>query len=602
MSAAIFLTIYVAGCARQKTAAPERLAVTPFENLSSSTEPDWMGHGLSAAIASDLASSTDVYAQSVDSFNIAYGVQASQVLQGYFVENDGRLNVHASILDLGSRKTVRNVDVAGPVAGGAVALANQVAKQISPAARVFETQNGEAFQSYGEALSAGDRASAMRELEAAAKEDPRFSLAYLEWAKLLLSEGDRAGALNVLETAKRQQLDAIDRAQLDYLTALARGDNGAREKALETLTRLTPADAKIFGDLADLKLAERKYPEALQNYEAVNRLEGEQAQIWNNIGYARAFAGDLKGAKDALQRYRAMMPRENVNPLDSLGEVSFYSGDFAGAEKYFLEADQRDRAQFGGGELLKAAQARLLTGDLTGADALFEKYLSFVQTRDRGRAAYLRAQWDFVTGKRGAAIAGLEKLVASLEGDARALALSQLSVWKLETGDAKSAEALATQAESAAASPPVRNMSALCRMISTPDARATGAPLTDAYALLFQRKYAEAVPLLETLYRGSDPRSDGQIRTLLAWAYVETNRTADAARLVSLYPIPFSSGETLFASLIFPRYLFVRGAVLLEQGKRAEAKAAYELFLKYSGDVPGTFGDEAAARKNLSAL
>jgi predicted negative regulator of RcsB-dependent stress response len=561
-----------------------------------------MRRGLSAAIASDLASSRDVYAQSVDSFNGAYGVQASQVLEGYFIENNGRLSVHASVLDLESRKAVRNIDVAGPAAGGAIALVNQVAKQISPAARQFETQNGEAFRSYGEALSAGDRASALREMEAASKEDPRFSLAYLDWAKLLLSGGDRAGALNVLETAKRQQLDAIDRAQLDYLAGLAQGDNRARENALETLTRLTPADAKIFGDLADLQLAERKYPEAIQNYEAVNRLEGEQAQIWNDIGYARAFAGDLKGAKDALDRYQAMMPRENVNPLDSLGEVSFYTGDFAGAEKYFVEADQRDRAQFAGMDLFKAAQARLFAGDLSGADGLFEKYLSFIQSRDPGRAVYLRAQWDFVTGRRRAAMAGLEKLGASLEGDGRSLALSQLSVWKLETGDAKSAEALAEQAESAAVSPAARNLSALCRIISKPDAGPSGSRLVDGYALLFARKYAQAVPLLEILYRESDPRSDGQIRTLLAWAYVETNRTADAGRLVAPYPIPFSSGETLFTSLIFPRYWFVRGAVLQEQGKRAEAKAAYELFLKYAGDVPGIFGDEATARKSLTTL
>ena len=560
-----------------------------------------MRRALSEAVSSDLAGVANLNAQTVDSFNGAYGARATQVLEGYFVAANGRLEIRATVLDLGSRKAVQNFDIDGPV-DGAIPLANQLAKRVSPAARVFPTENENAFRAYGEAISAGDRASALEGLETAAKDDPRFPLAYLDWTKLLLSGGDRARALKVIEAAKREQVDAIDGAQLDYLAALARGDAAAREKALESLMRLTPTNAKLFGDLGDLELAERKFPDAARNYEAESRLEPEEAQVWNQIGYARGYAGDLSGARSALERYKQLVPPQNANPLDSLGEVSFYLGDFTGAEKYFLEADQKNREEFRGADLLKAAQARLLAGDLSASDALFQKYLNFIEAHERGRAGYFRAQWDFLTGRRKAAMAGLEKLAPSLEGDGRSLALSQWSVWKLETGDAQAAEELATQAESSAVSPAARNVSALCRIISRPGAGPSGSRLADAYTLLFARKYAEALPVLDTLYRETDPRADGQIRTLLAWAYVETNRVADAGRLVGAYPIPLSSGEPLFASLIFPRYLFVRGVVLEQQGKRAEAKAAYELFLKYAGDVPDIFGDAMTARKKLSAL
>jgi hypothetical protein len=47
-----------------------------------------------------------------------------------------------------------------------------------------------------------------------------------------------------------------------------------------------------------------------------------------------------------------------------------------------------------------------------------------------------------------------------------------------------------------------------------------------------------------------------------------------------------SSGEPLFASLIFPRYLFLRGAVLEHAGKRDEARKSDQLYLKYAGDLP----------------
>ncbi len=598
----IFLTICLTSCAGKKAAAPERIAVAPFDNLTSNRDSDWMRRALSEAVATDLAGVTNLYAQSVDSFNSAYAVGASEVVEGYFANSNGRLEIHASVIDLDSKKTAQMFDADGPASEGAIPLVNRVAKELSPAARPFPARNQSAFRSYGEALNASDRESALRLLEAAAKSDPQFGLAYLDWAKLLLSAGDRTGALAVTEAAKRSPVDAIDGAQLDYLAALARGDSAGQQKALESLVRLTPADAKLFGDLAGLEFSERRFRDAVRNYEAALRLQGEQAQLWNEIGYARAYAGDLSGARDALQHYQALVPAENVNPLDSLGEVSFYLGDFAGAEKYFLEADQKNRAEFGGVDLLKAAQARLMAGDLAAADSHFQKYAALIATRDRGRASYLAAQWAFLTGRRKAAMADLEKMVASLEGDGRSLALSQWSVWKLETGDPKGAEDLAAQAGKAAVSAPARNASTLCRVILSPEAANSGPPLADAYALLFARKYAEAVPVLEKLYHQSDPRADGQVRTLLAWAYVETNRTADATGLVEAYPIPLSSGETLLVSLIFPRYLYVRGAVLEQQGKRAEAKAAYELFLKYAGDVPDIFGDDVKARKRVSAL
>ena len=599
----LLLAVCLGSCARKNAAVPERLAVVPFENLSSSTNSDWLRRALGQAVASDLTSVPGVYARSVDSFNGAYAVQASRVLEGYFVESNGRLAIRATVLDLANRNAVQSLNVDGPVASGFIPLANQLAKEFNPAARPFSTRNEEAFHAYGEALGSSDRASALRLMQAAAKDDPRFALAYLDSANLLLSQGDRAGALAVIQTARREQLGAVDAAQLDYLAASARDDIGGREKALETLTHLTPADAKIFIDLAGLETEERKFPDAARNYAAVSQLEPDEGQVWNQLGYARAFAGDLQGARSALEHYQELVPRNNANPPDSLGEVSFYLGDFRGAEKYFLEADQKNREEFAGAGLLKAAEARLLAGDVAAADALFQKYVAFIRIRERGRESYFQAQWDFLVGRRKAAMAGLEKLTPSLQADLRSVALSQLSIWKLETGDAAAAEQLADQAGAVAVSPVARNVAALCRTISTPPGAGVSGPrLAGAYALLFARRYSEALPLLETIYRETDPRRDGQIRTLLAWAYVETNRVADAAPLVATYPIPLSSGEPLFADLIFPRFLFVRGVVLEQQGKRAEAKAAYQLFLKYSGDVPDIFADEARVRKSLTSL
>ena len=99
-------------------------------------------------------------------------------------------------------------------------------------------------------------------------------------------------------------------------------------------------------------------------------------------------------------------------------------------------------------------------------------------------------------------------------------------------------------------------MSAMCRAV---------ADGSNPAGMMLARKYAEALPLLEKNYSETNPSFDGQIRTLLAWAYVENGRAADAKKLVALYPIPLSAGDPMFASLIFPRFLFLRGVVLQDR-------------------------------------
>jgi len=468
-----FTTIYLvslSACRRVEKPAVERLAVVSFENLSSNNNLNWAGRAIASALVYDLAPSHELNAEEVGSVSGALASNASEMLEGYLVERGGRLELSTSLEDLGQSRTIASFQVDGPASEGVLPLLNEVAKKISPAARPFEARNAEAFREYGQALMA-------------------------------------AGSATNVED---------------------------RERALEQLTRLTPADSRWFRELADLRFAERRFPDAVRNYEVMTRLLPGEADIWNQLGYAYALAQDLPKARQALERYGAMLGRDDSNALDSLGEVSFYLGDFTAAEQYFLKAQSKNAAR-GGEEFKKAAEARLMLGDLAGADALFKK---------SGAAVFEQAQWEFLTGRRKSAMAGLEKLIPTLAGEQKSLALRQLSIWKVQTGAAKASTAR-----------------------------------LDAYDLLFTGRFRDAAPLLEAIYRETNPTTDGQIRTMLAWAYVETKRFAEARDLVRIYPIPLSSGNPLFASFVFPRFLELRGAVLAD-------KRMHELFIKYKGDVP----------------
>ncbi len=538
------IAIVAGGCARQSATKFERLAILPLDNLSSDSQWNWNSRASSSAIQYDLAGAKDIFAKTVDSLPAAQSMQASRVLEGYFFDRNGRIGIRATVEDLRKTRTVEHIDIEGPVAGGFLPLANELARRLSSGARRFGTSNETAFRFYGEALGAADAVATEQALKSAMDADPGFAMTYIDQARLLAGTGARDQALQVIQAGEQAtQLDSIDRADLQYVAAAASGDANARIQALETLAHSEPANATLFADLAAAQFERRDFSDAVRNYRAATLLNPDDPHIWNSLGYALAWTRGLNGARTAIQEYEKLAP-EDANALDSLGDVSFYLGDFESAAKYFEQAAQKSPPEF-----LKAAEARLMTGDLGSADALFAKYVGPVKG---GRAAYQKAQWEFLTGRRMKAIEAMEKLVGSVDGESQKLARRQLAVWEVEAGDSRALGSI---------------------------------ELTGPLSQLLAGKFREALSALEAAFQKANPSNDGAIRVLLAWALVETGSIDRAAKLIEICPLPLSSGEPMFASLIFPRYFALRAAIFEKQGKADEAKKNRELFIKYGGAV-----------------
>ncbi len=549
------LMVSADGCARRPAEGVERLGVMPIENLTSDAQLNWGSRAAAAVVVYDLAGAKNIFARQVDSLSAAQSIQASRLVEGYFFEQNGRIGIRATLEDLGKNRAVETFSIDGSASAGFLPLANELARRLSSDVRVFGTRDEKAFRFYGEALAARDSQAVLQALEEATQADPGFSAGYVDEAKLLEETGDRAKARQVVQAGERTRLDRIERANLEYVAATANGDATGRMKALNSLTEATPANAGIFTELGEMRYARREFQRAAMEYRAAAHLDPDEPLTWNKLGYALAEAKDLSGAREALAQYQKLAPGD-VNALDSQGEVSFFLGDFKSAGEYFERAAAKNPA-----ESIKAAEARLMMGDLEGADALFLKRWGPTASRQRA-AAYQMAQWEFLTGRRKAGMDRMAKLAPELEGDVQALAFSQLAVWKLEMGDGKAGAELANEAAARAQSPQARGISALCRYIASGSAVSSGSKMADAYGMVFAHKYREALPLLQAIYSETNPSADGQIRTLLAWAYVETGAVEKAAPLLESYPLPLSSGEPMFASLIFPRYLLLRGTVL----------------------------------------
>ena len=287
-----------------------------------------------------------------------------------------------------------------------------------------------------------------------------------------------------------------------------------------------------------------------------------------------------------------------------MGEAYFFLGQFPDAEKSFLEAHDRTPSKTGV-ELLKAAQARLFTGDVSGADVIFRRYTDLRRSLHDPLLEVESARWKYIEGKQQEAISGLSAFAAAGVPDYSAYANAQLAIWYLVAGQPGPAQDRAAAAMQSAQMPPVRAAATVSRFLTQPKPDSSqwmiaaeqvfgpaSSPLKTTaigYGLLLSRQFAPASEVFRSMYQQTQPALDGQVRTLYAWTLVETSRKADAVPLVATYPMPFGPGEALFSTLTFPRFFAVRSAAMQAQGNDAESAKALAVFRKFPGDLPSIF-------------
>lgn len=554
-----------------------------------------MGRGFGEAVRLQLAGTPGIEPVWVSALRDVPSVGVTRVLEGYFSLGAGGLRVHAVLEDAAPVRSLRAIDVGGPAAGGVLPLARSIAREIEGGARPLPTDNAEAFRSYIAAIEAPDVASADGAFERAVAADPNFGAASVAWVQSLLSRGDRAGAARALVLARDRnaRFPELERARLSLLSAALAGDRGAERGAWLELTRADPADAAVYQRLGDLDAAAHSYRSAAAFYQQAAARAPSDIGVLNQLGYVRAWAGDLDGAVQALASYRALRPNE-ANPLDSLGDAYYYAGRFPEAEKAYLDAYAKDPAFLGGGELHKAAWARLRQADLAGADSRFKQFLQARQTAGDPLVEYRQAQWEYLSGRRGQGFARLERFAQAATGPASSRAYAQLAIWTLEAGDRARARAFAAKA---GADP----LAVLARLLAEPpvsaaewSARAANAfpnpaqaglrRLALAAALLLSKNFADAVGPLEDVYRATQPSSPDWPAVPLAWALIETSRYERVPQLLSGNPPPEPTDENPLLSLGFPRVFFLRALLAQKQGQPDDAKAHFALFRKFTGE------------------
>jgi Flp pilus assembly protein TadD len=611
------------------------VAVLRFENLSGDPAVEWQGRALAEAVSQALDGSPALaginYPQ-LHAPEAALGVRpaaapgisserslalaagARRIAYGEYTVRASRLEARLAVEEAGSGKILRTVEASAP-SGDIPGIASELARRAFDFSAPPATRSAGALRAYSESLESRDPGAIAKLLEDAITSDADYGAAYRRLAQLDAAVRNPAGAREALEraAARGAALSPLERARVEALSAELAGDPVRRGRALGTLSRLEPADPAVRRSLAESEMSGHHYTEAAAAFRAALAIEPDDPQSLNQLGYACAYSGDLAGATAALRRYQALRPAE-PNPLDSLGDVNLIAGRLAEAESFYLESLRKDPGFLGGGGAYKAAVARLMTGDIAGADALAKRWLDTHAAAHDAAVPYRAAQWAWLSGRRREARGQLESFARGSEAgplrELAALAYAELAVWDVALGHRDAAAAMARRA-APLAGPASAGMVAVAAFLAQPPtvpeewtaraARLPEGPLRQfalACALLADGRFDAAARTLDSFVERPAPLADEGVPIMRAWALSTTGRAAEAEPLLRANPVPPAGGFGPFVAFYRPRVFWLRAQAGARQRRADQARAQAALFLKLSGPEPLAWGEEAAAGRS----
>jgi tetratricopeptide (TPR) repeat protein len=228
-------------------------------------------------------------------------------------------------------------------------------------------------------------------------------MAYYQLAGLLPSYSEKHEALTrAALAAERQGLPEHQRLLIRATQLRFDGRFEDAIQTLETIVRHSPLESEPRFHLGVLLREQGRLTESAPMLEEAAKLGGSMESItWNELAYTYAFEGDLSRALDAVDRYAAMLPPNDPNPIDTRGDIYAVTGhlDRASAEfKKNLElhpefSEVRE----------KAALAYLLAG--RNREAKEAARTAYKRATGLGRAFARNVQGDVAVGNGDLALA-----------------------------------------------------------------------------------------------------------------------------------------------------------------------------------------------------
>ncbi len=410
-------------------AAPKALAVVEFENLSGDPSLDWLSDGLVEVLTTDLAQAKQLEVISTErlrslihrrvkegarlpadqAHDVAQEAHADWFLSGALLKVGAGLRLDLRVQDTSTGQVLFADKVEGENPQAVFAMADQATAGIlgqlvpggaaSTSSAAMLTSNIEALHAYEEGLDYVDRLildKAAASFRRAVELDPQFAMAHFQLSAA--QTGDDVQARR--EIARAAELAGhLPRQQQLEIEAGRLGRDGRFDEAdriLDTARREFPRDIGVRNDLATQMLFEWRYTDAIGPSEEVIRLDDRQAGAYNALAYGYAWQGEIQKALAAIDKYAALEPPNDPNPIDSHGDVFAMNGRFEEAIPFYRK-NQDLNPDFSSG--LKIPLCYIYEGKYSLAEASAEPFLRKGPPEMRALAASVQGDTQSASGR-----------------------------------------------------------------------------------------------------------------------------------------------------------------------------------------------------------
>ena len=318
------------------------LAILPFRNTSGDAKDDWIGSTVADMLSTDIGQSAHLHAVPTDRLHqvlsdlrvgpettvdpdtlrrVAQFSNADVVVSGQYARFGDQIVINATIRDLAHDQSV-------PVKAQALekdlpaaidSLADSVRKNLSLSADVVEELKAQSFKpnstsvdalreyDQGSALMrAGKYIDALKLLQAATDQDPKFALAFSRLADAQSQLGFQSDAeqssIRAVDLAHNQELPLPEKYLITASNARIMKDNKKAIEAYENLAKSSPGDVDVQYELGSLYLQNGEYDKARAAFTSVLQSDPKNIKALWSLGVVDNLTGNPQAALDALTR------------------------------------------------------------------------------------------------------------------------------------------------------------------------------------------------------------------------------------------------------------------------------------------------------------
>jgi tetratricopeptide (TPR) repeat protein/TolB-like protein len=345
--------------------ARKALAVVAIENMTEDRSLEWLDRGVAELLTTNLAQAKSLDVISTERVRglisrrtkgegrlppgaaqeVAKEAQADMFLSGALLKVGSRLRLDLRVQETATGRVLFADKVEGDDAQAVFGMVDQatagILNRLAPGEAAAQpnvasslTSNLEALRAYEEGLSYFERyftEEAAGAFRRATELDPQFAMAHYQLAGALSGTdfpASREAMARASALADRLPLPRLQKLIIQSGQLLSDGHMQEAEQVAEAAVREFPREVGPRFQLAFVRASTGRGTEGKPVLEDIIRLDDRQAFAYNMLAYAYASEGDLPRALAALDRYAALLPPNDPNPIDSRGDVLAMNGRY----------------------------------------------------------------------------------------------------------------------------------------------------------------------------------------------------------------------------------------------------------------------------------